>query len=103
MFSTLILTSRVRVSESTTRGGFTRAERLLWSCRSTQGVKRHVDPVKILRLARRASVLRLTDGCPLRETLKSVDLRMWYYRVRKGQYWSGVHPLPVAAQYAPAL
>ena len=46
MFSTLILTSRVRVSESTTRGGFPRAERLLWSCRSTQGVKRHVDPVE---------------------------------------------------------
>ena len=32
-----------------------------------------------------------------------VLLEVWYYRARKGQYWSGVHPLPVAAQYAPAL
>ena len=74
MFSTLIFTSRVRVSESTTRGGFARAERLLWSCRSTQGVKRHVDPVNILRLARRALLLRLSDGVPLCETLKRVGL-----------------------------
>ena len=72
MFSTLIFTSRVRVSESTTSGGFTRAERLLWSCRSTQGVKRHVDPVKILRLARRHSYYGLGAGRPSCEILKRV-------------------------------